>query len=326
MERGGRAWQGEDEAEQELFAKYMPERAPVPAYLKPTKLSPTASAVRDLARVLHLDWKEEDGITSDILSFAWETVQRFSTQIKPGEDRSLALSYEQFKECAGSIKCVTDKLDSCLTSAVFFALTREQQSGQCSLSSHKFFDFIMRKVNLGQLRLILAMHDEEGDGYLTEKELQAFIASQMPSMPSLGALDDSFHETYLIYASRKFMFFLDHKHLGKVKITELMLSDILDEFSMLRDENPAPKRLANNWFSVGFVARVQRIYSTMDQDANGLLSRNELSNFSNGSINPSMVDRIFAECRTYSGELDYKSFLDLMLAREYPTQKAVGSN
>ena len=73
----------------------------------------------------------------------------------------------------------------------------------------------------------------------------------------------------------------------------------------------------NNWFSAGNALRVYSQYLELDTDQNGMLSPSELLQFRGGTLTESFVHRVFQECHTYSGEMDYKAFLDFVLGVEY---------
>ena len=47
-----------------------------------------------------------------------------------------------------------------------------------------------------------------------------------------------------------------------------------------------------------------------------MLSRTELLSYGTGTLTPAFVDRVFQECLTYGGEMDYKTYLDFVLAME----------
>ena len=57
-------------------------------------------------------------------------------------------------------------------------------------------------------------------------------------------------------------------------------------------------------------------YLNLDKDHNGMLSRTELLAYGTGTLTPAFVDRVFQECLTYGGEMDYKTYLDFVLALE----------
>ena len=53
----------------------------------------------------------------------------------------------------------------------------------------------------------------------------------------------------------------------------------------------------------------------LDQDKNGMLSKQELARYSPG-LTSIFTDRAFEELQTFEGEMDYKTFLDFVLAME----------
>lgn len=55
-------------------------------------------------------------------------------------------------------------------------------------------------------------------GYLTETELENYIAELLPSLYQLDGLEKSFHSFYLCTAVRKFLFFLDPIRANRVGI------------------------------------------------------------------------------------------------------------
>ena len=61
--------------------------------------------------------------------------------------------------------------------------------------------------------------------------------------------------------------------------------------------------------------RVYDQYLKLDQDKNGMLKKHELANYSKG-LTKIFIDRIFEEYQTFEGEMDYKTFLDFVLAME----------
>ena len=47
-----------------------------------------------------------------------------------------------------------------------------------------------------------------------------------------------------------------------------------------------------------------------------MLSQEELQRYGTGTLTPAFVERVFQECLTYEGEMDYKTYLDFVLAME----------
>lgn len=94
----------------------------------------------------------------------------------------------------------------------------------------------------------------------------------------------------------------------------MLISPILSELFELREEN-LPSELENtNWFSSRTVLLLYNQYLSLDQDQNGLLNKAELSQFNNEGLTSAFIERLFQESFTFKGEMDYKFFLDLILA------------
>jgi len=178
----------------------------------------------------------------------------------------------------------------------------------------QFFHYVMRKTWLRQSRIGLSLYDIDGLGYLTEKDLELYITELIPSLPHLEKLEESFQSFYVCGAVRKFMFFLDPTRQGKVRIVDILASGFLDDLLELRESSRAVSE--RNWFGLPCSLRVYAQYLNMDSDRNGMLSREELQHYGTGSLTDVFVERVFQECLTYEGEMDYKAYLDFVLAME----------
>lgn len=71
-------------------------------------------------------------------------------------------------------------------------------------------------------------------------------------MAQLNTLGEHFYDTYVVYASRRFFFFLDRNRTGKLKIQTLLQSDIMGEFNELHEEYLDEDYEQSNWFSVPY--------------------------------------------------------------------------
>lgn len=71
-----------------------------------------------------------------------------------------------------------------------------------------------------------------------------------------------------------------------------------------------------NWFSAPSALRVYGQYLNLDKDHNGMLNKEELAGYGTGTLTGVFLDRVFQECLTYDGEMDYKTYLDFVLALE----------
>jgi serine/threonine-protein phosphatase 2A regulatory subunit B'' len=191
-----------------------------------------------------------------------------------------------------------------------------------------FFTFVVRKVNIQQTRMQLSPYDGLGCGYLREKDMENFIFELIPALPQLNALQEEFYPFYVFTAVRKFFFFLDPKRTGRIRIRDLLSSQILPELYELRQEQPLAKAEAeSNWFSMESATRVYGAYLELDVDQNGMLSKSELSHYGSGMLTDVFIDRVFEEYQTYRDadtgerEMDYKTFLDFVLAMENKNTK-----
>lgn len=118
------------------------------------------------------------------------------------------------------------------------------------------------------------------------------------------------------YAARKFFFFLDHHRIRRIKIKELLLSDVMSEFNELMQEDDLPSEVENtNWFALPFVSKVHGDWIALDTDKNSLLSQAEFSRYGGGCFTRPFVERLFQACPTYDRQIDYKVYLDLVLAK-----------
>ena len=119
-----------------------------------------------------------------------------------------------------------------------------------------------------------------------------------------------------LHGRAQVFFFLDLLRTGHVKIVDLLASSFLDDLLELREEELAKEAEDANWFSAPSALRVYGQYLNLDTDHNGMLSKAELAKYGSGTLTLAFVERVFQECLTYEGEMDYKTYLDFVLAME----------
>ncbi|XP_068847476.1 serine/threonine-protein phosphatase 2A regulatory subunit B'' subunit gamma isoform X2 [Capricornis sumatraensis] len=200
------------------------------------------------------------------------------------------------------------------TAKVFAKLLHTDSYGRISIM--QFFNYVMRKVWLHQTRIGLSLYDVAGQGYLRESDLENYILELIPTLPQLDGLEKSFYSFYVCTAVRKFFFFLDPLRTGKIKIQDILACSFLDDLLELRDEELSKESQETNWFSAPSALRVYGQYLNLDKDHNGMLSKEELSRYGTATMTNVFLDRVFQECLTYDGEMDYKTYLDFVLALE----------
>ncbi|RWS30893.1 serine/threonine-protein phosphatase 2A regulatory subunit B'' subunit gamma-like isoform X1, partial [Leptotrombidium deliense] len=198
--------------------------------------------------------------------------------------------------------------------STFAKLQSNSTSGTVSIVN--FFNYVMRKVWFQESRIALSLYDSDGQGYLTEDELEAYLSELIPTLTKLGNLDPKFYPFYLCIVVRKFFFFLDSHHTQRIKIVDILESGFLEDLLELRNENLQKTREETNWFSYDNALRFYSCYISLDENQNGMLSKDEFRKFGNGCFSRLFVDRIFEELLTYNGEIDFKVFIDLILMME----------
>jgi Ca2+-binding EF-hand superfamily protein len=176
-----------------------------------------------------------------------------------------------------------------------------------------------------QTRVQLSYYDSLGRAYLREKDMENFIFELIPTLPQLNSLQEDFYPYYVFTAVRKFFFLLDPKRTQRIHMRDLLSSQVLPELYELRQEQPmAVDQASENWFSMQSALKVYGVYLELDVSQNGMLSKGELKNYGHGTsmLTDVFIDRVFEEYQTYRDsetgeqEMDYKTFLDFVLAME----------
>jgi len=230
------------------------------------------------------------------------------------------ISYEAFADLRRELAERGERFQQFFLPSTFLKFPRDQNG---CIAIFPFFTFVVRKVNIRQTRVSLSYYDQLGCGYLREKDMENFIFELIPTLPQLASLHEEFYPFYVFTAVRKFFFFLDPKRTGRVRIRDLLSSPIIIELYELRQEAPlASSEAESNWFSMQSALKVYGAYLELDADQNGMLSKNELQQYGTGMLTEVFIDRVFEEYQTYRDaetgerEMDYKTFLDFVLAME----------
>jgi serine/threonine-protein phosphatase 2A regulatory subunit B'' len=262
--------------------------------------------VRQEARTRFLQNKTSEVLEKEDLEKLWYLLKENVSQPDDGTQR---INYDQFIYVSTSLP---GKCQQFFSSSTFLKFERDEYG---RIEIVPFFHYVVRKVNLFQTRIQISLYDAAGYGYLREKDLENYIFELMPTFPQLEKLQEAFYPFYVITAVRKFFFYLDPKRTGKIMIKDMLTSPILAELYELKSQNMSLEDALGNWFSVQSSLRVYDNYLRLDQDRNGMLKKEELARYSPGLTNI-FIDRVFEEYQTYEGEMDYKNFLDFVLAME----------
>uniref|UniRef100_A0A8D8XZH8 Serine/threonine-protein phosphatase 2A regulatory subunit B'' subunit gamma n=1 Tax=Cacopsylla melanoneura TaxID=428564 RepID=A0A8D8XZH8_9HEMI len=209
---------------------------------------------------------------------------------------------------------VIPKCRKFFTPAIFAKLQQGDPDGRISMTA--FFNYVMRKTWHYQTRVGLSLYDIKGQGYLRETDLETYILELIPTLPKLEDLEESFYNFYICTAVRKFFFFLDPLRTHRVKIQDVLACGFLDDLLELRDEGLSVKKLEQNWFSAASALRIYGQYLHLDKDHNGILSKEELAAYGTGTLTSVFIERVFQESLTFETQMDYKTYLDFVLALE----------
>ncbi|KAK8746623.1 hypothetical protein OTU49_017112 [Cherax quadricarinatus] len=266
--------------------------------------------LREESRAVFLQRRSRELLDNDELKNLWMLLDKHQSLTELGGEEQM-INYEDFLKVAQQ---AGPKCKQYFQPSTFCKLLQNDPHGRISIMN--FFNYVMRKVWLHQTRIGLSLYDVTGQGYLRESDLENYILELIPTLPQLDGLEKSFHSFYVCTAVRKFFFFLDPMRTGQIKIQDILACSFLDDLLELRDEELPKDQQQNNWFSAPSALRVYGVYLNLDKDHNGMLSKGELSRYGMGTLTPVFIDRVFQECLTYDGEMDYKTYLDFVLALE----------
>ncbi|XP_065160717.1 serine/threonine-protein phosphatase 2A regulatory subunit B'' subunit gamma-like [Atheta coriaria] len=302
--------------EQELYEKYLGDNGvslkeeilPIPRFHHrlPKEDEPLRQKLREETRSNFLQRRSRHLLDNAELKSLWTLLDRHQTA--PEEQ---LISYSDFKKV---VALAGPKVQHYFTATVFAKLQQGDPQGKVSIMS--LFNYIMRKVWMEQTRIGLSLYDTSGQGYLREGDLESYITELIPTLPQLEGLEKSFHSFYVCTAVRKFLFFLDTLRAGRVRILDVLACSFLDDLLELRVEEASKEIQEQNWFSARSALRVYGHYLNLDRDHNGLLNINELAGYGTGTLTQPFLERVFQTCLTYNGEMDYKTYLDVVLALE----------
>lgn len=215
---------------------------------------------------------------------------------------------------------------------VFFkssTFLRMYQDGNGCINPDLFMRYIELRSNMQRLHWELSTCDEQGLGTLTQYQLEEFMRERIPYLAGIENMPSSFVSYYKQIAVRKFMFF--HAKNGIVRIRDLLNSHVMHELMELNTPGMLESELLSNWFSFQSTRRVQGTFLALDEDMNNLLSRQEFSQISNGTMSPLFISRVFEEHvmkqkpLTRGGqrdEMDLVAFTDFVLAWDNRHQPA----
>ena len=273
-------------------------------FKKPTNFSDLNITLKNEAKQKYLIIKSYDFPSKKDLQELWACLKE---HISPPKDSTERINYKDFKLVAEKFPIFSEFFRP----SIFLQFDKDKY-GRIELLS--FFHFVFRKINCEENKINLSISDFCCEGFLIDKDLENYIKKVIVGFPFYSEISEEIKEYYLLVAQRKFFFFLDPKRTGKIFINDIVTSNILAEFLDL-EKVTSKKEMEYNWFSLYNFSRIYRKYVLLDKDKNGLLSKKELIKYSPG-LTQIFIDRIFEEYQKYDNAIDFKQFIDFVLAME----------
>ncbi|KAI9337216.1 hypothetical protein BDR26DRAFT_919767 [Obelidium mucronatum] len=278
------------------------------------------------ARLVFGDRMREMLLQNEELDVLWDTLWQSASM---GSDEARKMTFLDFQNIKSQLP---PKFHRFFKASIFLKFVPDESG---CIAVLQFFNYVLRKVSLMQARLDLSFYDGDNDGMLMEPELNQYVTDLIPSL-KLESLNTSVYPYYICSSVRKFFFFMDPHKRGKIAIQKILLSPILTELFELREPELPEDYERTNWFSAYSALKIYGIlrpnipnyglfincslgqYLSLDTNQNGLISRAEMSKFNSGTMTDVYLDRLFDERQTGKGQLDYRTFVDLVLAIENP--------
>ncbi|CAF3488248.1 unnamed protein product [Adineta steineri] len=281
----------------------------IPRFYEHIPNDPLGMKLREEARALFLHRKSQEVISSDEANNLLTLLEENATP--PHDPESPKINYDDFIRV---VQKSSPDIANLFPPTLFADLYHNDPYGRVRILD--LYQYTMRKMWYYHSRMGLSLYDSIGQGNLRESDLEDYILELIPTMHQLSQLQKTFYKFYVCTAVRKFFFFLDPLRTGRIAIPDILCSGYLDKLLELREEDADLDDLEQNWFSCQSASKIYTRYLQLDKDHNGLLSRDELAKYNSSTLTPVFITRVFQECLTYSGEMDYKSYLDFVLALE----------
>jgi hypothetical protein len=142
------------------------------------------------------------------------------------------INYEGFGDARKAAKeRFTTKFDKYFGPSIFLKFQRDAR-GRIQLEA--LFNYISTKVKRNEFVTMLLKYDTSGEGYLKEQvkpkafpsahlqDINKLIEDQLGAIIVNAKLDAYYKGFFVIYCARKFCFFADPLHKGKVMIKDLV--------------------------------------------------------------------------------------------------------
>ncbi len=193
------------------------------------------------------------------------------------------------------------------------------------------FNKFGQKVSLTKMEAELHMCDADNDGRVTEEEMELYMQDLIPTIVALSKMEKDFVPFYCCSATRRIFWMLDPSGRGSVRIDDLLRSPAMDEWLELQLTADEPAR---NWFGVTISTQLYDKFLALDSRELGTLCAADMKKYKKGipmvaddglppNVSPLsslFIDRVFETWALYSSEMDYKKFVDFVIAVEFLPQ------
>ena len=259
---------------------------------------------------------------------AWEAEER--------SRRHGWLNYDDFTRALAAALPFPSKREAVGGARLFLSLHLDAYGRARATSLHRAACTVAQLLST---RIDLAALDPGNTGRLDEPALESFVQACVPKIRRLAGHSHlrpghSFEPFYVAHCTRKLLLALGgRRRCGWVSVEELLLSPQLsDLFSLCAaDDNgdgdgaAAESALEEGcWFSLQRAIKVYRKFLELDGDHDGMLTSDELLQFGEEgmALTPAFCERLFEVVHTYDGRLDYKGYLDFVIALDHRGEAA----
>jgi serine/threonine-protein phosphatase 2A regulatory subunit B'' len=175
----------------------------------------------------------------------------------------------------------------------------------------------------------MMMYDANNDGRLTEEELDDYVRGIIPTIRTLhDKLQEDSLPFYCCAVNRRIMWNLDKTARGFIKISDLMQSTIMEEWLEVQ---LSTEEVPRNWFSFTISSQLYDKFLALDKRECGMLTLDDMKAYKKGipmvvddglppgvsPLSALFVERVFETMSLFKSEMDYKNFVDFVVAVEF---------
>ncbi|VDO01399.1 unnamed protein product [Rodentolepis nana] len=227
------------------------------------------------------------------------------------DEKEWFITYPNFLKAKQEVSL---KVSHFFTAPIFAKISHAERLSRINI--HDFFAFVKKTVCLQKTRIALSKYDHRGDGYLQEVDLESYITDLIPSLCHVNEVDEEYKPFYISFVVRTFLFFLDPLRAGRIRILDVLASELIEPLFQLANTSLTQAQLEENPLTIQRVMIAYTNFLLLDTDRSGMLSREELNSLNDATLTDAFLDGVFQSCLTYGGEMDFRVYVDLMLAIE----------